>query len=136
MMQPLPTEIVMLGLGTVLLLVQLFLQSISSTVEMGGDYKAGPRDEPRVVQGYSQGAPIAPSAICWRRFRSLPALALLVVTGRNGGLGTLGAEAWVVTASCTCRSMSSRFVRAQPGLARLGAGLGGDAGAAVSIEGV
>ena len=38
MMQPLPTEIVMLALGVVLLMLQLFLQSISSTAELGGVY--------------------------------------------------------------------------------------------------
>ncbi|WP_369810066.1 MAPEG family protein [Bradyrhizobium sediminis] len=98
MMQPLPTEIVMLGLGTMLLLVQLFLQSISSTVEMGGDYKAGPRDEPRVVQGIFAGRADRAFRNLLETFPIFAALALaLVVTGRNGGLGTLGAEAWVVT---------------------------------------
>ncbi|QWG15611.1 MAPEG family protein [Bradyrhizobium sediminis] len=97
-MQPLPTEIVMLGLGTMLLLVQLFLQSISSTVEMGGDYKAGPRDEPRVVQGIFAGRADRAFRNLLETFPIFAALALaLVVTGRNGGLGTLGAEAWVVT---------------------------------------
>lgn len=97
-MQPLPTEIVMLGLGAVLLLVQLFLQSISSTVEMGGDYKAGPRDEPRVVQGIFAGRADRAFRNLLETFPIFAALALaLVVTGRNGGLGTLGAEAWVVT---------------------------------------
>jgi uncharacterized MAPEG superfamily protein len=98
MMQPLPTEIAMLGLGTVLLLVQLFLQSISSTVEMGGDYKAGPRDEPRVVQGIFAGRADRAFRNLLETFPIFAALALaLVVTGRNGGLGALGAQAWVVT---------------------------------------
>ncbi len=34
-MSPLPSEIVMLGLGAAPVLVQMFLQSISSAVEMG-----------------------------------------------------------------------------------------------------
>ncbi|WP_371741400.1 MAPEG family protein [Bradyrhizobium sediminis] len=98
MMQPLPTEIVMLGLGAVLLLAQLFLQSISSTVEMGGDYKAGPRDEPRVVQGIFAGRADRAFRNLLETFPIFAALALsLVVTGRNGGLGALGAQAWVVT---------------------------------------
>ncbi|QWG20689.1 MAPEG family protein [Bradyrhizobium sediminis] len=97
-MQPLPTEIVMLGLGAVLLLAQLFLQSISSTVEMGGDYKAGPRDEPRVVQGIFAGRADRAFRNLLETFPIFAALALsLVVTGRNGGLGALGAQAWVVT---------------------------------------
>ena len=97
-MQPLPTEIVMLGVSVVLLLVQLFLQSVSATIEMGGDYKAGPRDEPRVLEGVFAGR--AERAFCnlLETFPAFAALALaLVVTGRNGGLGAIGAEAWVVT---------------------------------------
>jgi uncharacterized MAPEG superfamily protein len=50
MTQPLPAEIVMLGLGAVLLLLQMFLQSVSSAIELGGGYKAGPRDDTRVVR--------------------------------------------------------------------------------------
>jgi uncharacterized MAPEG superfamily protein len=98
MMQPLPTEIVMLAIGMVLLILQLFLQSISSTAELGGVYKAGPRDEAKLAQGVFAGR-------AYRAFRNLletfpvfAALALaLVVTGRNGGLGALGAEVWVVS---------------------------------------
>ena len=81
MIQPLPTEIVMLGSGAVLLLSQLFLQSISSTVEMGGDCKAGPRDEPRVVQGIFAGR-------AGRAFRNLletfPIFAALAAGGVAG----------------------------------------------------
>jgi uncharacterized MAPEG superfamily protein len=98
LMQPLPTEIVMLAIGAVLLMLQLFLQSISSTAELGGVYKAGPRDEARVAKSVF-------AARADRAFRNLletfpifAALALaLVVTGRNGGLGALGAEVWVVS---------------------------------------
>jgi uncharacterized MAPEG superfamily protein len=97
MTQPLPAEIVMLGLGAVLLLLQMFLQSVSSAIELGGGYKAGPRDDTRVVRSV-----IAERAD--RAFRNLletfpifAALALaLVITGRNGGLGALGAQAWIV----------------------------------------
>ena len=96
-MQPLPTEIVMLALGVALLLVQLFLQSVPAAMEMGTDYKAGPRDETRVLRGVFAGR-------ADRAFRNLletfPVFAVLslalVVTGRTGGLGALGAEAWVV----------------------------------------
>jgi uncharacterized MAPEG superfamily protein len=97
MMQPLPTEIVMLGLGAVLLLLQLFLQSISSTVEMGGDYKAGPRDEPKAVQGIFAGRAERAFRNLLETFPVFAALALaLVITGRNGGLGALGAQVWIV----------------------------------------
>ena len=97
-MQPMPTEIVMLGLSVVLLLLQLFLQSISATMEMGGDYKAGPRDEPRALQGVFAGRADRAFRNLLETFPIFAALALaLVVTGRNGGLGALGAEVWVVT---------------------------------------
>jgi uncharacterized MAPEG superfamily protein len=97
-MQPLPTEIVMLGVSVALLLIQLFLQSISSTLEMGGDYKAGPRDEARVLEGIFAGRADRAFRNLLETFPVFASLALaLVVTGRNGGLGALGAEAWVVT---------------------------------------
>jgi uncharacterized MAPEG superfamily protein len=97
-MQPLPTEIVMLALGVILLLVQLFLQSISATMEMGGEYKAGPRDETRVLKGVFAGRADRAFRNLLETFPIFAALALaLVVTGRNGGLGALGAEVWVVT---------------------------------------
>jgi uncharacterized MAPEG superfamily protein len=97
-MQPLPTEIVMLGVSVALLLVQLFLQSVSATLEMGGDYKAGPRDEARVLEGIFAGRADRAFRNLLETFPVFASLALaLVVTGRNGGLGALGAEAWVVT---------------------------------------
>ena len=55
MTQPLPTEIVMLGLGAVLLLLQMFLQSVSSAVELGVGYKMGYRDDSRVVRSVIAG---------------------------------------------------------------------------------
>jgi uncharacterized MAPEG superfamily protein len=96
-MQPLPTEIVMLGVAVALLLVQLFLQSVSATAEMGGDYKAGPRDEPRQLNGVFAGRAERAFRNLLETFPVFAALALaLVVTGRNGGLGATGAEAWVI----------------------------------------
>jgi uncharacterized MAPEG superfamily protein len=97
MMQPLPTEIVMLALAVVLLLVQLFLQSISATLEMGGGYKVGPRDEARLLRGVFAGRADRAFRNLLETFPVFAALALaLVVTGRNGGLGAFGAEVWVV----------------------------------------
>ena len=91
-----PTEIVMLGVGVVLLLLQLFLQSIPATIEMGGDYKAGPRDEARVLRGVFAGRADRAFRNLLETFPAFAALAVaLVVTGRNGGLGALGAEVWV-----------------------------------------
>jgi uncharacterized MAPEG superfamily protein len=96
-MQPLPTEIVMLALAMVLLLVQLFMQSVSATMELGADYKAGPRDEARALQGVFAGRAERAFRNLLETFPVFAALALaLAVTGRNGGLGALGAEAWVL----------------------------------------
>jgi uncharacterized MAPEG superfamily protein len=96
-MQPLPTEIVMLAISVVLLIVQLFLQSISSAFEVGGEYKAGPRDQARVLQGVIAGRADRAFRNLLETFPIFTALALaLVVTGRNGGLGALGAEVWIV----------------------------------------
>jgi uncharacterized MAPEG superfamily protein len=98
MMQPLPTEIVMLATGVVLLVLQLFLQSISSTAELGGIYKAGPRDEAKVAQSVFAGRADRAFRNLLETFPVFAALSLaLVVTGRNGGLGALGAEVWVVS---------------------------------------
>ena len=97
MQQPLPTEIVMLAIAVVLLLVQLFMQSVSATMEMGGDYKAGPRDEPRALQGVFAGRAERAFRNLLETFPVFAALALaLVITGRNGGLGATATEAWVV----------------------------------------
>jgi uncharacterized MAPEG superfamily protein len=94
--QPLPTEIVMLGVGVVLLILQLFLQAIPATLEFGGDYRAGPRDQSRVLRGAFAGRADRAFRNLLETFPAFAALALaLVLTGRNGGLGALGAEAWV-----------------------------------------
>jgi uncharacterized MAPEG superfamily protein len=96
-MQPLPTEIVMLGVSVVLLLVQLFLQSIPATLELGGDYRAGPRDETKALRGVFAGRADRAFRNLMETFPVFVALALaLVVTGRNGGLGATAAEVWVV----------------------------------------
>jgi uncharacterized MAPEG superfamily protein len=97
MTQPLPTEIVMLGLGAVLLLLQMFLQSVSSAIELGGGYKAGPRDDSRVVRSVIAGRADRAFRNLLETFPIFAALALaLVITGRNGGLGALGAQVWMV----------------------------------------
>ena len=94
MTQPLPAEIVMLGLGAVLLL-QMFLQSVSSAIELGGGYKAGPRDDTRVVRSVIAGRADRAFRNLLETFPIFAALAL-VITGRNGGLGALGAQVWIV----------------------------------------
>ncbi|NVN85829.1 MAG: MAPEG family protein [Rhodopseudomonas sp.] len=96
-MQPLPTEITVLGWSVVLLIAQMFLASVPVTKELGGLYQAGPRDEGKAARGRFAGR-------AGRAFRNLletypvfVALALaLAVTGRTGGWGALGAEIWLV----------------------------------------
>jgi len=97
MMQHLPTEMVMLGISVMLLLAQLFLQSVSSALEVGGEYKAGSRDDVRVVRGQIAGRAERAFRNLLETYPAFVALALaLVVTGRNGGYGALCAEVWVV----------------------------------------
>ena len=92
-----PAEIVMLGLGAVLLLLQMFLQSVYSAIELGGGYKAGPRDDSRVVRSVIAGRADRAFRNLLETFPIFAALALaLVITGRNGGLGALGAQVWIV----------------------------------------
>ena len=92
-----PAEIVMLGLGAVLLLLQMFLQSVSSAIELGGGYKAGPRDDTRMVRSVIAGRADRAFRNLLETFPIFAALALaLVITGRNGGLGALGAQVWIV----------------------------------------
>ena len=79
------------------LLLQLLLQSLSSAAEYGAGYKAGPRDEARELRGVFAGRADRALRNMLETFPVFAALALaLVVTGRNGGMGALGAEIWVV----------------------------------------
>jgi uncharacterized MAPEG superfamily protein len=96
-MQSLPTEIVMLALGVVLLLAQLFLQSLSAGAEMGPDYMGGPRDEQRELKGVFANRADRAFRNLLQTFPAFVALTLaLVVTGRTGGIGALAAQVWVV----------------------------------------
>ena len=121
MQQPLPTEIVMLAIAVVLLLVQLFMQSVSATMEMGGDYKAGPRDEPRMLQGVFAGRAERAFRNLLETFPVFAALALaLVVTGRNWRVGSDGRRSLGGAAV----DLSAALFRpdslcAQPGVVRL-----------------
>ena len=77
--------------------MQLLLQSLSSAVELGASYKAGPRDEGRELRGIFAGRADRALRNMLETFPVFAALALaLVVNGRNGGMGALGAEIWVI----------------------------------------
>src|ERR1700710_3290726 len=87
----------MLVIGVVLVIVQLFLQSVSSAFEVGGEYKAGSRDDARVVRGKFAGRADRAFRNLLETFPAFAALALaLTVTGRNGGYGALGAQDRIV----------------------------------------
>jgi uncharacterized MAPEG superfamily protein len=95
-MSKLPTEIVVLGLSVVLLLVQLFLQGFLSTLERGGAYNAGPRDEARPVQGKFAGRADRAFRNLLETYPVFVALALaLTVIERAGGWGAIGAQVWL-----------------------------------------
>jgi uncharacterized MAPEG superfamily protein len=90
-----PTELVVLAWGVVLVLVQLVLHTVVEITELGTPYALSPRDEGRHVKG-PYGARIN------RAFNNLletfvlfAALALaLAVTGKAGGIGAIGAWLW------------------------------------------
>ncbi|ABD85762.1 MAPEG family protein [Rhodopseudomonas palustris] len=95
-MPPMPTEIVVLGWSVVLLIVQLFLASVPVTLELGGAYQAGPRDQPRAAKGVFAGRAARAFRNLLETYPAFVALALaLSVTGRSGGWGALGAEIWL-----------------------------------------
>ena len=94
-MAHLPTELILLGWSVVLLFVHIMLQAQTMTRDRGPAWNMGPRDE--------AGAPLDPLA--GRAERALAnfketwpifiALALgLAVSGRVGGIGTIGAGIW------------------------------------------
>ena len=100
LMPPLPTEIMVLGVSVRAVAgAGCLLASVPTTVELGGDYQAGPRDQPRGVNSvFCRPAPPAPSRNLLETYPVFVALALaLTVTGRGGGWGALGAEIWLVT---------------------------------------
>jgi uncharacterized MAPEG superfamily protein len=97
-MEPLaemPTEIVLLGWGIVLLIVQLFLQTLAAVGEFGLPYALSPRDDGRTLTG-KLGARIERAFYnLLETFPAFAALALaLALTGKTGGLGALGAHLW------------------------------------------
>lgn len=94
---PLPSELIVLGLSVLLLLAHIMLQGQLATRERGLAWNAGPRDgEPK---------PLGPKASRAKRaldnfletFPAFIALALaLAVSGRAGGIGAFGAWLWLL----------------------------------------
>ena len=90
-----PTEIVLLGWGVVLLLVQLVLHTLAAVGDFGLGYALTPRDEGRKLEGRVTKRLTRAFHNLLETFPAFAALALaLAVTGKTGGLGAVGAHVW------------------------------------------
>lgn len=90
-----PTEIVLLGWGIVLLLVQLVIYVVPEVLELGMGYALGPRDEKRESKSVVTRRLQRGFYNMLETFPVFAALALaLAVTGKTGGLGLTGAHLW------------------------------------------
>ncbi len=93
----LPTEILLLGWSAVLVIVQLGLQSVLATRELGRGYNASPRDQELKPKGLHAGRAERALRNLLETYPVFVGLALaLVVTGQAGGLGATGAVVWFV----------------------------------------
>ncbi len=91
----LPTEIVLLGWGVILLLVQLVLQATAGVLEFGLGYAFSPRDARKQLTNVHAARLARAFYNLLETFPAFVALALaLAVTGRTGGLGAIGAQLW------------------------------------------
>lgn len=92
----LPTEIIVLGLGIVLFIVQLVLQTLA-VASVGFDYALSSRDEARPIPNITQARLSRAFYNLLETFVVFVALALaLTATGRTGGLGATGAWIWLI----------------------------------------
>lgn len=92
---PVQTELLLLAGSVVLLIVQIFLQSGLMTRELGGAWNTGPRDDGRKPSGVLAGRAERALKNLLETYPAFVGLLLaLVVTGRTGGLGLLGAHLW------------------------------------------
>jgi uncharacterized MAPEG superfamily protein len=89
------TEIVLLAWSVVLLLVQIVLQASATAPELGLPYLLTARDEGRTAKGIYAGRFARALQNLLETYPAFVALALaLVVTGKTGGLGAVGAHLW------------------------------------------
>ncbi|EJW13109.1 Inner membrane protein [Rhodovulum sp. PH10] len=92
---PVQTELLLLAGSVVLLIVQIFLQSGLMTRELGSTWNTGPRDDGRKPTGVLAGRAERALKNLLETYPAFVGLLLaLVVTGRTGGLGLLGAHLW------------------------------------------
>ncbi len=94
-MTALPTELILLGWSTVLLVVAVLLQGQLATRELGVGWNAGPRDGDARPQGVLAGRAQRALDNFKETYPAFVALALaLAVSDRTGGLGAIGAMLW------------------------------------------
>lgn len=90
------SEILVLALGTALLFVHITLQIMLATKELGPGWNAGPRDGKEAPKGLYACRAARALENFKETFPALVGLALaLVVTGRAGGSGAMGAWLWL-----------------------------------------
>jgi uncharacterized MAPEG superfamily protein len=95
-MSPLPTEILVLALSTVLLMAQIGLQAVLATIELGSAWNAGARDGGEKPKGVLAGRAERALKNLLETYPAFVALSLaLVVTQQQGGLGATGAWLWL-----------------------------------------
>lgn len=93
-----PAEITVLGLSTVLLLCQVLAQAVALDLAggLGVRYLLGPRDEGRAQNSVLVGRLLRALRNLLETYGGFVALALaLVLTGKAGGIGALGAWIWL-----------------------------------------
>jgi uncharacterized MAPEG superfamily protein len=96
-MTGLPIELIVLALGVVLLLVHVGIQGSSVTRERGTEWNAGPRDGEPQPLGVRAGRARRALDNFNETFPAFVAMALaLVVSGRSGTVGEIGAGLWLV----------------------------------------
>lgn len=92
----LPTELLLLGASTVLLLAHVLVQAQSVTLERGLRWNAGPRDGASPRLGLLAGRAQRALTNFNETYPAFAALALaLAVAERTGGLGETGAWVWL-----------------------------------------
>lgn len=95
-MTQIPTEILVLALGVLLLFVHISLQAILATRELGVKWNASPRDEGVKLKGLVPGRAERALKNYLETFPALVGLALaLALLDKTGGLGAAGAWVWL-----------------------------------------
>lgn len=94
-MPDLPIELMPLGWSTVLLVLHIMVEGQTATRDRGLDWNAGPRDGEARPLGKLAGRAQRALRNFQETYPAFIALALaLVVSGRAGGLGAIGAWTW------------------------------------------